>query len=119
MTKRLTTIFGVILLLLGVLGFVSNPLIGTDALFAADGTHNLMHAVLGAVLLGIVSWYPTSPSLGLRLIGGLLIILGIIGLVSVPTLGGTLLGIFYTNGAYNWLHIALGASMLFASEYEN
>lgn len=119
MTKKLTTIFGVILMLLGVLGFVSNPLIGTDALFASDSMHNLLHALLGAILLSVASWYPKSSRLALRLGGGLLIVLGGIAFLTVSPLGGTLLGLVYTNDAYNWLHLIMGASMIFAGEYRN
>ena len=43
-------VLGVILILLGLLGFVSNPLIGTDALFATNAATNWLHVVAGALL---------------------------------------------------------------------
>ena len=39
MAKTLAIILGVILVLLGLLGFISNPLIGVNSLFATDGVH--------------------------------------------------------------------------------
>lgn len=119
MTTRFATIFGVILLLLGFLGFVSNPLIGSDALFASDSTHNLLHILLGAILLGVAYWSRDNALLWLRIVGGVLAVLGLLGLLMVPTLGGTLLGLIYTNGAYNWFHLAMGAAMLFAGVHHD
>lgn len=116
MAKTLATIFGVILVLLGLLGFVSNPLIGVNALFAADAVHNLIHIILGAILLIVAFWAESGSMLWLKIIGVVTFLLGLIGIFSVPSSGGLLLGIAWTNGAANWLHLVIGI-IIFAGAY--
>lgn len=117
MAKTLTVIFGVILMLLGALGFVSNPLIGANALFAADAAHNIVHIVLGAILLLVAFWYGGRSELWLKIIGAVTFLLGLIGLMTVPGTGGSLLGIAYTNGASNWFHLIAGVVIFIALIY--
>lgn len=50
MTKRLAVIIGTILVLLGLLGFTSNPFIGENALFVTNGASNWLHLVLGVII---------------------------------------------------------------------
>jgi hypothetical protein len=60
MAKTLATTFGVLLVLMGLLGFVENPLIG---IFPVNGADNWLHLLLGAVLLagGIMSKNGSAP----------------------------------------------------------
>lgn len=51
MAKRFLLIFGCLFTLLGLVGFVSNPLIGAHALFATNAATNWLHLVIGAALL--------------------------------------------------------------------
>ncbi len=51
MAQRFMLIFGVIFLLLGLGGFVSNPLVGLGAVFATNAATNWLHLVIGASLL--------------------------------------------------------------------
>jgi hypothetical protein len=53
MSRNHIAVCGVILLLLGLLGFVSNPLIGQDSLFAANTASNWLHIVAGIVVIAI------------------------------------------------------------------
>ena len=117
MAKTLAIIFGVILVLLGLLGFVSNPLIGANALFVADSVHNLIHIILGAVLLIVAFWAPTQSSLWLKIIGAIAFLLGLIGILTLPSSGGMLLGIAETNGASDWFHLIAGAIIFIAGMY--
>ncbi len=117
MAKTLTVIFGVILVLLGALGFVSNPLIGANALFAADAMHNIVHIIMGAVLLLVAFWYGGRSELWLKIIGAVIFLLGLIGLMTVPSTGGSLLGLAYTNGASNWFHLVAGVFVFVALIY--
>jgi len=117
MTKTFALIIGVILVLLGFLGFVSNPLIGANALFVADGVHNLIHVVLGAILLIVAFWSGKDSALWLKIIGATAFLLGVIGIFTVPSSGGMLLGIAYTNGASDWLHLIAGVVIFIAGTY--
>jgi len=117
MAKTLTIILGVILVLFGLLGFTSNSLIGTNALFVADMAHNIIHIVLGAILLTVAFWSSKDSVLWLKIVGSVTFFLGLIGILTVPSIGGTLLGIIYTNGASNWLHLIAGIVIFIAGIY--
>ena len=117
MAKMLAIILGVILVLLGLLGFISNPLIGANSLFVADGVHNLIHLVFGAILLIVAFWSEKDSSLWLKIIGVVVFLLGIIGILTLSSDGGMLLGIAYTNGASNWLHLVAGVVIFIAGTY--
>ena len=119
MAKTLAIIFGVILVLLGLLGFVSNPLVGAGAVFLADTMHNVIRVVLGAILLAVAVWSPDSSARWLKVIGAVVFLLGLIGLFTVPSAGGMLLGIAETNGASNWLHLVAGLVIFIAGMYSN
>ena len=108
MVKTPTIILGTILMLIGLLGFVSNSLIGTNALFATDATHNIGHIFFGAILLIVVFWFGRNVLLWLKIIGVMIFLLGLVGVLTVHSTGGILLGIAYTNGASNWFHIIAG-----------
>ena len=105
------------LALLGVLGFVSNPLIGANALFAADAAHNIIHIILGAILLVVAFWSSGNSELWLKIVAVATFLLGLIGLLTVPATGGSLLGIAYTNGATDWFHLIAGAVIFAALIY--
>jgi hypothetical protein len=117
MAKTLTVIFGIILVLLGLLGFTSNSLIGANAYFAADTMHNIIHIVLGAILLVVAFWSSEKCAFWLKVIGAVVFLLGLIGLLTVPASGGSLLGIAYTNGASDWFHLVLGVVIFAAGLY--
>lgn len=117
MAKAPAIASGSILVLLGISGFVSNPLIGAHATFAADLGENILHLLLGALLLWIAFRVTMAAQLWLQILGTVLFLLGLIGLVAVPASGGTLLGIAYTNAATNWLHLVGGAIMFLAGLY--
>lgn len=51
MTKRFSIILGTIFVLLGLLGFISNPFIGENALFATNGASNWLHLVAGVAIV--------------------------------------------------------------------
>lgn len=51
MTKRFAIILGTIFVLLGLLGFISNPFIGENALFATNGASNWLHLAAGVAIV--------------------------------------------------------------------
>lgn len=117
MEKTTTAIFGVILTLLGVLGFVSNPLIGANALFVADAMHNVIHIVLGVTLLVAAFRAGRYNSFWLKGTGFVLFLLGLVGILLVPSAGGLLFGIAMTNGSTDWFHLVAGIVIFIGSVY--
>ena len=117
MAKTLAFIFGIILILLGLLGFVSNPLIGAGALFVIDAMFSSIFTILGAILIIVALWAGGNSALWLKIVGAVLFLLGLVGVFTVPSAGGTVLGIAYANSATNWLNLVAGIVLFIAGMY--
>lgn len=116
MAKTLAIIFGLVFVLVGILGFVGNPLVGTGALFEADTAHNLVHLILGLVLLAVAFWAAAQSALWLKIVGALYLIIAVLGFLLTPSMG-TLLGLVEVNAADNWLHLVLGIVLVAAGYF--
>jgi hypothetical protein len=55
MVKTYATVVGIVLVAVGILGFIPNPIVSSQpgALFAVNVVHNLVHLLTGAAALGI------------------------------------------------------------------
>ena len=113
MAKTLATIFGVVFVLIGLLGFVGNSLVGSGAIFEADTAHNLVHLALGLILLVVALWAPARSVLWLKIIGAIYLFIALLGFVLTPSMG-TLLGLISVNGSDNWLHLVFGIALMAA-----
>ena len=116
-TKTAAILIGIVFIAVGLLGFVSNPIIGDSetAIFHADTVHNMVHIISGALFLIVGLFAPASASILLKVFGVVYFLLGVLGLINVGTEGmGTLLGFLHVNGADNFLHIALGLVIFLA-----
>ena len=105
MTKNVFYVLGVVFVILGLLGFVNNPLLG---LFEVNAVLNLIHLVTGILLL-VYAGKPESNAKTLA------VVLGVIyALVTVLgfLMGGNVLGLFHVNGAHNVLHLVLAIVFL-------
>jgi hypothetical protein len=114
MAKKWAMVFGWIFILVGVLGFISNPVVGINGFFHADSMHNIIHIILGGILLWAAYAAPEKARAVMKGEGILYLILAILGFVLVSGTG-TLLGLAEINGADNWLHLVLGIALLAAS----
>lgn len=111
--KNAAIIFGIVFLLVGVLGFVPNPVIydSHDALFHADAVHSGVHLLSGALFLIIAFAAPAYASLFCKIFGAVYFLLGLLGMIAIGAgkEGMTqLLGFLHVNGPDNILHIVLG-----------
>ena len=112
MAKTLAMIFGVVFVLVGLLGFVNNPMLG---LFAVDVLHNIVHILLGIILIaGARSMNPMAASKSMKTVGIIYLVLAVLGFILVPSGTEKLLGIVTMNGADNWLHVVLGIVLVIA-----
>ena len=50
-SKLLANLFGLAFIFAGLLGFVPNPLVAPDGVFAVNTMHNLVHIVTGVAFL--------------------------------------------------------------------
>ena len=108
-TRTAAIIIGIVFLVVGVLGFIPNPLISPDGLFVVNGTHNLVHIISGLVVLAGV--YSFGSGLGLKIIGIVYAIIAVLGLLMG---GDMLLGMIAMNMADHWLHVVLAVVIMAA-----
>lgn len=108
MGKKAAMIFGWIFVVLGVLGFIPNPLVGEGALFHTDANHDIIHLLFGVILLWVAYKKAASSAKALKVLGVVSLLLAVIGLLD----GNSILGLAEINGADNWLHIVLGVALL-------
>ena len=113
MLKRLAMIFGATFVLVGLLGFVPNPIVGPDALFATNGAHNIAHLVIGAVLIFASTQTERAAWISLITFGVVYLLLAVMGYAAIGPEGhANLLGIVHINGNDNWLHVVLGVVLI-------
>ena len=108
-TRTAAIIIGIVFLVVGVLGFIPNPLISPNGLFVVNGAHNLVHIISGLVVLAGV--YSFGSGLGLKIIGIVYAIIAVLGLFMG---GDMLLGMIAMNMADHWLHVVLAVVILAA-----
>lgn len=96
--KLLAQILGVVLLLVGIVGFFNNPVLG---IFGVDTTHNIVHLVTGAIFAwaGFGKGAPTRKvNQWLGIIYLLVAIIGFLGWITFMTV----------DAADHWLHLVIG-----------
>lgn len=116
-TKTASLILGIIFLLVGLLGFLPNPIIGMDegALFHADTVHSIIHIVSGLLFIFIAVVAPSSAPIVLKIFGAVYFLLGVLGMINVGPDGmTTLLGFLSVNEADNYFHIVMGLIVFLA-----
>jgi hypothetical protein len=106
-------VLGVILLIVGVLGFVPNPLVGPTALFVTNNLHNLVHIISGIFLL-IGVYTALGPSLALKILGIVYAIIAVAGFVMMKGAGGMMFGLIAMNMMDHWLHVVVAIVILAA-----
>jgi Domain of unknown function (DUF4383) len=107
LNRLIAAIFGVIYLAAGIAGFfLTSPLFG---LFPVNTLHDIVHVVLGAILLwGMMN--TASAIMANRWVGVLLLVLGVLGIfVANP------LDLIPIGGNDIWLHLGSGIILAGAS----
>ena len=106
-SKLLTTIFGITFIASGLLGFVPNPLVAPDGVFAVNLAHNLVHFFTGVAFLA--GGFYGLGRLTLFGIGVAYVLVTILGFL---TSSDMLLGFIHINTADRWLHLGLMLAIL-------
>ncbi len=109
--QKLAKVFGIVFILIGVLGFV--PGVTTNGhllgVFEVDTLHNVIH-----LLTGIVAWLAASSSsnskLFFKVFGVVYLLVTALGFL----MGGDILGLFMVNMADNVLHLVIAVVALWA-----
>ena len=116
-TKTAALVIGTIFIVVGLLGFVPNPLVSPTGLFAVNTAHNLVHLLTGVVILaGAYSAFGARNTL--LVFGAVYAVVAIAGFIPALTTGGNmLLGFIHVNAAVKWLHVLLAIVILAAGYY--
>ncbi len=105
-------VLGVVLLIVGVLGYVPNPIVGPVGIFLTNNLHNLVHIISGIfLLLGVYT--ALTPGLALKILGVVYAIVAILGFVMMKGGDGMMFGIAM-NTMDHWLHVVLAIVILAA-----
>jgi hypothetical protein len=108
MAKTFSMVLGVVLLLVGILGYALNSTGGLLlGIFAVNGPHNAIHVVTGIAGLaaGSMGWARAFC----QLFGVVYLLVAVLGFVATDS-SGMLLGMIHNNMADNLLHLAIGGA---------
>lgn len=115
MLKKLAILFGVVFLLVGILGFIptfspvhSDGMRYLLGLFMVGGIHNAIHLLSGIAALGLGYYSEKTARLYFLVFGAVYALVTVVGFVQKDTV----LGIFHVNMADNFLHLALAIAIL-------
>jgi hypothetical protein len=107
MAKKFAVIFGIVFVIVGILGFIPNPIVGADGIFVTDAIHNIVHLLIGVVLL-VAAKSASASAMWLKVFGVVYLVLFVDGLIQP----NALLGFVTANTADTWLHLVLGVVLL-------
>lgn len=101
--------FGSLFVLVGVLGFIPNPLVASDGVFVVNGLHNLVHILTGAVFLIATAKFRGQEDKIIKAVGVAYLLVAILGFLNSDNM---LLGVIHINEADRWLHLGLAIAIL-------
>ncbi len=96
--KNIMYVIGVVFVLLGLLGFVNDPILG---IFEVDTVHNLIHLATGILALIFTAQGEAQGRKFFLIFGVVYALVTILGFLG----GDSVLGITVVNGADNVLHL--------------
>lgn len=119
LTRMVVLVFGAVYVLVGLLGFLGEPLVTGDApagmesasgnllgIFPINALHNVVHLAIGAGLLWGATTHARAVLAG-RTVGGIYAVVGLLGFVAPDTFGLMPIG-----GADILLHLASAAILI-------
>jgi hypothetical protein len=111
MVKPIVMLFSAVLLLVGIIGFVNDPVLG---IFEVNTAHNLVHLLSGAVGLAMAARGPASARMFALLFGGVYALVAVLGFMTIDHAADhtLLLNLVEINGAGNYLHLVLAGVFL-------
>lgn len=109
MLRKASMVFGVVFVLIGLLGFV--PALTPDGnllgIFMVDGVHNSVHLLSGVAAL-LASSSSSYSKLYFQIFGVVYALVAVLGFIMNPVLG-----FLHVNLADNLLHVVIAASALY------
>ncbi|HWG85045.1 MAG TPA: DUF4383 domain-containing protein [Deinococcales bacterium] len=108
-TQTIARVFGVVFLLVGLLGFVTVPSSGLLlGIFPVNTLHHIVHLAIGAALLAMSGTHSGARSIS-TIVGATYLLVGILGFITP-----NFFGLMPIHGNDIWLHLLSGAVLLYA-----
>jgi hypothetical protein len=111
MAKTLALLFGVVFLLIGILGFV--PALAPNEMllniFHVNAAHNVVHLLTGVVALLAGMAGVGAAKIFFKIFG---VIYGLVAVLGFVVGDGLLLGLISNNMAVTWLHVVIAVVSL-------
>ncbi len=101
MAKQIMYLVGAVFIVLGLIGFVNDPILG---IFDVDMLHNLIHLISGVLALVFASQGEPQARRFALILG---VVYGLVTILGFMTGAGKILGLVSVNGADNILHLVL------------
>ncbi len=111
-SKTICLSFGSVFVLVGLLGFIPNPIVSSEGIFETNVMHNLVHLLTGAAFLFGAMAEEEKAGLTLKSITGAYFGVALLGFFTEGTM---LLGMVHINEADRWLHLGLAVAMVLAA----
>jgi hypothetical protein len=113
MAKKLAILFGLVFILVGLLAFIPNPIVGagSGAIFLTDRMHDAVHLISGVIFLVVGLKKPESAAKTLMVLGVVYLLVTVLGFVHKPE-GGEVAGLIAMNKADHILHLVLGVVLV-------
>jgi hypothetical protein len=108
--KTAGIVIGAVFIVVGIVGFIPNPLVSSSGLLAVNTAHNLVHLLGGAAILAC-ALTGIATALSLKIFGAAYAVVAILGFWMH---GNLLLGFIRVNHADHWLHVLLAIVVLAA-----
>src|SRR5687767_2900829 len=100
-TQMFALVFGVVYLLVGLLGFINKPILG---ILEVNVLHNIVHLLIGGALVAGSSRHDTAKTVSLA-VGVAYLLVAVLGFVATDFLDD----LIKINQADNFLHLVSGA----------
>lgn len=114
LAKSYAALIGIVLVVVGLLGFIGNPIVGNPAtsnpIFHTDAIHNIVHLATGALALYIAFGLPAERIPNGVIAFGVLYVVILLAVLLSPTLFGILA--VPANAPLHLLHAALAVVSL-------
>jgi len=110
-SKSVTTVFGFVFLVTGILGIIPNPLVSPHGIFEVNATHNLVHILTAGLFVAGALASEKAARVILQSIGIAFVGVTILGFLNK---GHLLLGLVYFGEAAKWAHLSLALVILVA-----
>jgi len=104
-TQMFALVFGAVYVIVGLLGFVNEPILG---IFDVNALHNIVHLLIGGALLFGSSKHDTAKTVCLA-VGVAYLFVALIGFVATDFLDD----LIKINQADNFLHLVSGAAAVY------